>query len=272
MSTPERLADWQLPEGVDRALWDYVTRPEIASEYDGLFADTPLLQRDEQFLLDHAPPATADRPTRLVDLGCGSGRTLLATGQRGWQGVGVDLSAPMLAVAKSKLAAAGLSMPLVEANLCALPIGTPPLEPASFDVACCLFATLGMIRGSAQRQQVLVDAARLLRPGGVLVLHVHNWWSQIYHPTGRSWLLADVGRRLSRSPEAGDCVQPAYRGIPHLTMHLFTRGEIRSLLRRAGLSPFVWRAVGVVDQVDLPRPWFLPGLRAVGWLVAARIR
>ena len=69
-------ADWQLPTGVSRALWDYFHDPELARRYDASLEGTPLLQFDQQFVLEHCRPAGT-----LIDLGCGTGRLTLTLAQ-----------------------------------------------------------------------------------------------------------------------------------------------------------------------------------------------
>src|SRR5262249_36512154 len=104
--------DWQLPPGVSRQLWDYLSDAEQAATYDARLADTPLLQVDQQFGLEHCPQLG-----RLIDLGCGPGRLLPDLARRGYWVVGVDLSAPMLRVAADRATAAGVTVRLVRANL-----------------------------------------------------------------------------------------------------------------------------------------------------------
>src|SRR5438270_6791574 len=94
-------ADWQLPPGVNRGLWDYLHSAEVARGYDAGLAGTPLFAADRPFVEEHCP-----RPGRLLDLGCGTGRLLVALAQRGYEVLGVDLSWEMLAVASAKAAAA----------------------------------------------------------------------------------------------------------------------------------------------------------------------
>ena len=85
-------ADWQLPPGVTRGLWDYLHDAELPRGYDAALAGSPLLAADVRFAEEHFPP-----PGRLIDLGCGTGRLLLPLARRGFRVLGVDLSAEMLA-------------------------------------------------------------------------------------------------------------------------------------------------------------------------------
>src|SRR3954451_20284028 len=135
---PPPPADWQLPPGVNRGLWDYLHDPAIARDYDARLAGTPLLEADRRFVERHCP-----RPGRLLDLGCGTGRLLLPFARRGYWVLGVDLSGEMLKVAAEKARAAGVAVNLLRANLVEL----DALVHDRFDYAACLFSTLGMIAG-----------------------------------------------------------------------------------------------------------------------------
>ena len=160
-------ADWQLPAGVSRALWDTLHDPALARAYDAALADTPLLAVDQQFVLEHCRP-----PGKMVDLGCGTGRLAITLAQHGYQPIGVDLSPEMLKLLGGKAAALGLTIPRVCANLVELGM----FADQSFDHAACLFSTVGLIVGAEARRRMVAQVHRLLRPGGVFVLHVHNRW------------------------------------------------------------------------------------------------
>src|SRR5262245_18904853 len=71
-------ADWRLPPGVNRGLWDYLHDPQIARGYDASLEHTPLFRADLLFCRRHFA-----RPGRLIDLGCGTGRLAVAFAQRG---------------------------------------------------------------------------------------------------------------------------------------------------------------------------------------------
>src|SRR5262249_34111591 len=132
-----------------------------------------------------------------------------------------------------------------------------------------LFSTLGMVVGEGLRRRVVEQVHRLLRPGGLFILHVHNRWFNVWTPGGWAWLLEDLARSALRRPGAGDRTMPAHANLPPLTLHLFTRREPRRLLRQAGFRIRTIRPVSLRPDGKLPRPWWFGWLRAYGYLVAA---
>jgi hypothetical protein len=138
-----------------------------------------------------------------------------------------------------------------------------------------------MVSGREHRRQVLGHARRILKPGGLVALHVHNVWRHLFSPPGRRWLALDLVKRLIGHPTAGD-TEHVYRGIPRMYHHSFTRREITRLLRCCGfqiremipLGPFDKRHCGAAprdpdDMADLRcRGWFRH-VKATGWLILA---
>jgi SAM-dependent methyltransferase len=253
-------ADWQLPPGVNRCLWDYLHDSGVAHGYDAGLAGSSLFDIDTAFVQRHG-----DRPGRLLDLGCGTGRLLIPFAQRGWWVLGVDLSAEMLAVAAGKARQAGAEVQLMRANLVAL----DALTPCSFDRAACLFSTLGMVVGSDMRRRVVAHAYRLLRPGGRFILHVHNRWFNLHDPSGRRWLLADLLHQAVGRAPGGDRLMPIHQGIAGLTLHLFTRREAVRLLRDAGFRIVEVQPISLRPDGRLRCGWWFGRLRAYGYLIAA---
>lgn len=260
MSVPSP-ADWQLPPGVSRPLWDYLHSPEVARGYDAGLLGNPLVAVDVGFVAGYCPPRG-----RLLDLGCGTGRLLVPMAERGNQVVGVDLSVGMLAAAAAKAEAAGVPVRLLRANLAEL----DALRDGTFDCAACLFSTLGMVSGQEARRRVMAHAFRLLRPGGRLVLHVHNRWFNARDAAGRRWLVRDLVRSILGRPDAGDRAMPAHQGVAGLALHHFTRREAVGLLRGAGFRVAEVKPVGLAAGGRLPAAWCLGRLRAYGFLLAAR--
>lgn len=110
----------------------------------------------------------AGRP-RVVDLGCGEGQLLRRLGPRS---VGVDSSPALLRAA----AAADPTSALVVADVTAL-----PLAAGSFDAA--VFALVLEHVGDARR--ALAEAARVLVPGGRLVLFLNH---PLFQAPGAGWV------------------------------------------------------------------------------------
>jgi ArsR family transcriptional regulator len=99
---------------------------------------------------------------RLLDIGTGTGRVLELLGPYYRQALGVDASKAMLALARARLAQSGFAHCTVRlADMYRL-----PLADASFDTA-----VLQMVLHYAEDPAGVVrEAARLLRPGGRLIM------------------------------------------------------------------------------------------------------
>lgn len=242
------ISDWQLPPGTDRGLWDYIHNNELARSYDERLAGTPLLEVDIHFARRHF-----QAPGSLIDLGCGTGRLLLPLARLGFNCLGVDLSGSMLEITAAKARNEGLKIACLKANLVEL----NAIMSASFDYAACLFSTLGMIRGRENRRSFLGHVFRILRPGGLFVIHVHNRWF-------------GFGRKLGkRGTERGDRVMPQAYGGAALTLHHYTRAEIRKDLRGAGFECRQIKPIDLSTSCELKYEWLFRALRAYGYLVAA---
>ena len=97
---------------------------------------------------------------KVLDYGCGYGRLTHAMHQRGYQAVGVDRAAGMIAEARRRHPA--LSFLLLQAQ-------DWPFETAQFD-GVLLFTVLTCLPDTADQQRLLEGLAALLVKGGVLYL------------------------------------------------------------------------------------------------------
>lgn len=250
---------WQLPPGVSRGTWDYFQSPSIAENYDEYFAGDTLFEFDQQVLREEF-----DRPGLVADLGCGTGRALVPLARDGHRGLAIDMSPHMLRVVQQKANAERLPIECLQANLTEL----DAVADNSIDYAMCMFSTLGMIRGHENRRRMLIHVRRMLRIGGRFVLHVHNFWFNLRDPSGPWWVLKSLAAAARSSElEVGDKFY-SYRGVPNMFLHVFRERELRNELRRAGFQVRRWIPLTVKDRHALPRPWFLPTLRANGWIVS----
>lgn len=194
----------------------------IADHYDAFVADTPLCRVDSEILCEQMPGPSAPRNEVILDLGCGSGRSAIPLAQRGYDVVGVDLSLPMLEVLQLKPQPEHGRVSAVHANLVELDC----FADNSADHAICMFSTLGMIQGRANRAEMLSHVSRIVRPQGRFVLHVHNRWASLGERHGVATLIRSWWRsRRSTEAEFGDATY-AYRGLEKMFMHRYSRREL----------------------------------------------
>ncbi len=257
---PQNLSrpEWQLPRGVTRGVWEYTQAQHIAGEYDAYFAENQLFEFDEQVLLRHFR-----KQGTVFDFGCGTGRALVPLARRGFAGVGVDLSPHMLQIVAEKAKKEHLKISCLQANL----VDLSGIKDRSADYEICLFSTLGMIRGREKRQKALEEFYRVLKPGGLFVIHVHNVWFNLFDPLGRRWLAKHFVERLkNREIELGDKFF-CFHGIAQMFLHTFTHGELHTALRSAGFRIRESIPLNVDRQRPLAQPWLLSRFRANGWIV-----
>jgi len=146
----------------------------IANRYDnwyetprGKFADA--VQKELVLGLAGAFPGDA-----VLDIGCGTGNYSLELAARGAKVTGVDIAAGMLAEAQKKAAALGLPVDWVEADF-----GNLPFAAGTFDTV----VTVTALEFAADPRGVLLEAMRVLKPGGRLVAGVltqNSPWGRMY--------------------------------------------------------------------------------------------
>jgi ubiquinone/menaquinone biosynthesis C-methylase UbiE len=103
--------------------------------------------------------------SRVLDVACGTGKSLMPLLARGWSATGVDASTGMLAEARRKL---GPEAQLIEHDMRKL----PPL--GEFDMACSLNDAVNNVRDVDQLVETFTGFRRNLVPGGVVVFDVNT--------------------------------------------------------------------------------------------------
>ena len=159
---------------------------------------------------------------RLIDIGTGTGRLLELLAPRVAQGLGVDASKQMLALARSRLSRADLAHCAVRlADMYRL-----PLFDAGYDVAL-----LNMVLHYAESpESVLAEAVRVLRPGGMLIVvdlaphdrtdlteRLAHRWPGFSDETMRQLLTGaglSLGERISLPGTMRMSIWPAHRPVP----------------------------------------------------------
>jgi len=148
---------------------------EVSEWYEGWFDEDYLALyahrdvKEAQDFVDMIWSRLKLRPGMLVaDVPCGAGRHSLAFAQKGARVAGVDLSIVMLARA-AELAKGQSALPLyVRGDL-----RHTPLTP-NFDVAASIFSSLGYFESETDNHAAFSELARIVAPGGTLILDVIN--------------------------------------------------------------------------------------------------
>jgi SAM-dependent methyltransferase len=213
------------------------TYDELEPWYEHLYARVHAIVRET------LRPAVSTRDATALDAGCGTGFQTAVLETLGYRAHGADLSAALLAVARTRLPRATFVRARLE---------TLPYADAQFDAVTCCGSTLSFV---AAPDAALAELGRVLRPGGRLLLEVEHKWSADLAWMAVSALGDDVlgygvsGRALWRAlaRPLGEGCTLAYPGYGPL--RLFTGRELRRLLQAAGLSPRSWWGVHSVTGV-----------------------
>ena len=166
----------------------------------------------------------------VLDLGCGGGQTSVHLAKRGARVTGVDVSGAQLAHARALAERMGVAVRFVEAPLHDL----STLEDGSFDVALSAFV-VGYVEDISG---ALREAARLLRPGGLLAF---SWSSPLFECTA----LTEEGMLLVARPYYDTTPAEVHEDEGSTMEYPRTYGEYVRAIVGAGLT--------LVDVIE-PRP------------------
>lgn len=181
---------------------------------------------------------------RLLDVGCGTGKSFLPMLEQGWEVTACDISPAMVAIAREKV---GNRVDLSVADMRELPVF------GEFDVVFCLDDAVNYLLGNEELEQALTGMRRNLAPAGLLMFDVNTLESY------RTFFAEEVvvergGKKLiwkgRTSPDAppGSIAEASFEVMPldetggppippelHRERH-FPEAEIVAAMERAGLE------------------------------------
>jgi SAM-dependent methyltransferase len=141
---------------------------ELGSSYDTMVSWAGRLEREEKFfrsLFDQ------HRVRRVLDAACGTGMHAIAFARQGRGAAGADISPVMIAKAQEHARKAGVEVQWKVAGFGELASRFDP----PFDAVTCLGNSLPHLPDDGALEGALLDFARLLRPGGLLVVQDRNY-------------------------------------------------------------------------------------------------
>lgn len=106
------------------------------------------------------------RVRRVLDVGCGAGQDLIPFASTGVECVGVDVSHDSGVLARTLFT---VHYPRLSVSLATAAAEHLPFGPETFDVAICRVAI-----PYTNNRAAIGEMARVLRPGGVLLLKIHH--------------------------------------------------------------------------------------------------
>lgn len=138
----------------------------VARIYDALMSTVPYRRWVDylQALLSRFRAA----PRTVLDIACGTGNVTFLLAERGYHVAGVDLSEPMLEVAREKARHSQQHIPFYHGDMRCLSL------PDRYDLAICLYDSLNYLLKLEEVRQAFQSAYGVLQPGGYYVFDVNT--------------------------------------------------------------------------------------------------
>ncbi len=226
----------------ERPRWAEIAYEAIAPVYDDFTA-----HHDYELWLGNLLPELERHGLtgkRLLDVGCGTGKSFIPMLQRGWEVTACDISASMVALAREKV---GDAAELSVADMRELP------EFGAFDLVWCLDDAVNYLLTGEELEQALRGMRRNLGPTGLLMFDVNL--IQSYRTFfAEEVVLEKEGRRLvwkgrsTPDAEPGSISEASFEVLPlkgedgpriapqmHRQRH-FPEAEVLAGLEAAGLE------------------------------------
>ncbi|WP_435347447.1 class I SAM-dependent methyltransferase [Haloarchaeobius sp. HRN-SO-5] len=158
--TPHSNGEQQLSDERNVQLYE---APEMVDRYDKHGGDGHLLERERYLVEEHF----GDAGGRVLDIGCGTGRTTRPLSDMGFDVVGVDVSEEMVKRARTRHP--GIRFEVDDAT-------DLRHDDGSFDHVLFSYYGLDSIVPEESRTRAVAEIFRVLRPGGTFAFNSHNLW------------------------------------------------------------------------------------------------
>lgn len=171
---------------------------------------------------------------RILDLGCGTGRTTFSLFELGYTDIlGVDLTPEMIAAAEQIKVERSSPLNFQVGNAKAL-----DFQGATFDVVIFSFNGLMSIPDGAERAKALTEIHRVLKEGGLFIFTTHdreqdeNYFA-FWREEQERW---EKGEQSTELYEFGDIIATSKNEERPIFIHIPNRKEVQDFLKKGGFS------------------------------------
>jgi ubiquinone/menaquinone biosynthesis C-methylase UbiE len=243
-----------------------------ATYWDGVYRGDSLqgvIYQDRQAaVLDYVDDAGLQAESRVLEIGCGAGHLTMQLAERGFRVDAVDASPAMVDATAGRAAERDLSerVTVAAADVHALPFGA-----SEFD----LVVAVGVIPWLHSPDSAVREMARVLRPGGQLVLTADNRARLVSFTDPRAMLALSPLKRVLVALRRRRGVASSRLDFPRTIDQLLVRSALQPLERRTiGFGPLSFmgwmfldepRSIRVNGRLQAMADRGVPGLKWTGW-------
>jgi 2-polyprenyl-3-methyl-5-hydroxy-6-metoxy-1,4-benzoquinol methylase len=182
-------------------------------------------------------------PSLAADLGCGTGSFCMEMAKRGYEMIGIDLSAEMLSCARQKALEAGADILYLNQDMTEFELyGT-------VDAITCLMDSVNYVTYKSDLKRLFRLVNNYLNPGGLFVFDINSPY-KIENILGTNVFCKQVRKPLT----SGRTTSTKARGSADLTL-LFSSGRASCT---EGLMKFIMKGLTIARNskpCSMPRDW-----------------
>jgi SAM-dependent methyltransferase len=216
--------------------------PRVVTRY----ATVGLWPAEESLVLDYIPD-----DAKVLDLGCGGGRTAVALAELGLDVVGIDISEAMVRLARQQASIAGVEAVFEVGDATAL-----ALPESSFDAVLFAYNGMELLPEKKGKEQAIQSIAEVLKPGGVFIFSVHSIFAlnDLALFRAKTFLRFCLGRITGlpmREQELGErFIEEDWEEAKYL--QLLPPNTWRAMLREAGFEILLYNSL---KRLEKGRKW-----------------
>ena len=193
--------------------------------------------------------------SRILDLGCGAGRTTVPLRQLGYDVVAVDLAKPMVDQAKRFTDKVTAPVSFAVADATDLPFRDESREGILFS-----YNGIELIPKEHGKVAAIAEAWRILKPGGYLIFTTHAFEAFNRYAVSRLQrlgidLLNRLTKRADPDAEFGEIIPHPERNVEVYYMQINSPRKYRRLLKAQGFSVDYFNSRSRIDTDRPPSRW-----------------